>query len=100
MEIGPHTNNELKITNHGTTKAGRSNGVLKEIHIDVENRKQKKLAEIKQNLDNLPNKKTKVAFSEKSEGENIKDKKLKPVETPIETNQDDDNSTYLKLVRN
>ena len=42
IKIEPKTDNELKVINNGTTKAGRSKGVLKDIQIDLENRRNKK----------------------------------------------------------
>ena len=41
IKLEPITENELKITNQGKTKAGRSEGLLKEIHSNTKNAKEK-----------------------------------------------------------
>ena len=41
IKLEPTTENELKITNQGKTKAGRSRGLLKEIHSNTKNAQEK-----------------------------------------------------------
>ena len=41
IKLEPITENELKITNQGKTKAGRSRGLLKEIHSNTKNAQEK-----------------------------------------------------------
>jgi hypothetical protein len=98
IKIEPKTDNELKIINNGTTKAGRSKGVLKEIHVDLENRRNKKLAQIKENLSNLPSKRTKTLFTTnlRKKIASNKTKKIEPVEAQNQPEQYTNNDTYLK----
>ena len=98
IRIEPKTDHELKIINNGTTKAGRSKGVLKEVHINLENRRNKKLAEIKENLSNLPSKRTKTLFTTnlRKKIASNKAKKIEPVEAQDQPEQYTSNDTYLK----
>jgi len=95
IKIEPKTENELKIINQGKTKKERSTGLLKEVNIDLDNRKNKKINQVKENLDKLPSKKTKTLFTNIVRDTIAKKKTKKIVDTPIETNNYDNNDTYL-----
>ena len=66
IKIEPKTDNEFKIEYQGRTKKNQkdgSTGLLKEVNIDLDNRKYKTIDQIKENLDKLPSKKIKTFFS-------------------------------------